>query len=179
MAVAKKVHYASRFCGNNRPDALLTFRREEVTCLVCLDTLNRIRAVFSRESTAPALQPRSHAVIHIKAEICLLNGPEDDITVPADDDWLDAARASVRHGGMLVLRVDNSPGDGSTGKVALTLGPTAVALGVPGTEDDYLEFGTEAEAPRLFGFLLDAAKLAELIAILKMMQDNFPPPEDP
>jgi hypothetical protein len=113
--------------------------------------------------------------MHIKAEVCVTCVDNDGgIVIPADDAWLDAMRNSVRHAGLVVFRLDNFPVDGSTGKVALTIGATTTALDVPGDEDDYLEFGSDAEAPMLFGFLLDSRKLAELIAALQLMQAHFP-----
>jgi hypothetical protein len=113
--------------------------------------------------------------LHIKAEVCITcDDRGDNINIPANDAWLDAMRNSVLHGGLVVFRLDNFPVDGSTGKVALTIGAATSALNVPGDEDDYLEFGADAEAPMLFGFLLDSRKLAELIAALQLMQAHFP-----
>jgi hypothetical protein len=120
--------------------------------------------------------------LHISAEICIACGEYGasggDIAIPTDDVWLSDMRNSVLHGGLVVLRFDNKPVDGSTGKVALTIGPATCALGVSSEEDDdYLCFGSGAEEPRLFGFLLDRHKLAELITALQLLQTHFPADE--
>lgn len=120
--------------------------------------------------------------IHIQAEMCITCGEYGarggDIAIPTDDAWLNAMRNSVLHAGLVVLRFDNKPVDGSTGKVALTIGPTDVAHGVPGEEDDYLCFGSGADEPRLFGFLLDRHKLGELITALQLLQTHFAADEE-
>ena len=120
-------------------------------------------------------------MIHIQVEISLPHCSdgreiEENIAIPANDAWLAAMRSSVHNAAMLMLRLNNYPVDGSTGKVALTIGPTDIAEGVPGEEDDYLDFGCGANAPTLFGFLLDRYKLDELIAALQIMQAHFPAP---
>jgi hypothetical protein len=113
--------------------------------------------------------------LYIQAEVCISSGDlECDIAIPANDAWLKAMRNSVEHGGLIMLRFDNTPVGGDTGKVALTIGPTPTAQGVPGEEDDYLHFGAGANEPWLFGFLLDRNKLAELITALQLMQAHFP-----
>jgi hypothetical protein len=107
--------------------------------------------------------------MHVKVEVSFDGG---DIVLPADDGWLARMRESVAEGGDILLRLDNCPIDGSTGMIAITLGPAGLDAE---SESAYLEFGS-APSDSLFGILLDGPKLAELIAALQLMQAHFPAP---
>lgn len=113
----------------------------------------------------------------IKVEILLpLNGELDDgdINLPTDPAWYRVMREELGNTGCVVLRLDNKPVDGSTGKLALTIGPAQVPHGED--EEDYLNYGASVPQPRVLGFLFSPEKLDELIAALVLMRPHLPPP---